>query len=320
MLIAVLERILRVVDWVLVLPIVPAALLLKFARLAGLDHLPVSRAALHAVGVLPVRRHYYEPYVDERSLHAPLDTPRSLPGIDWNVDGQLAVLRQLRYRSELEHLEDDPSVPHGYRLQNPAFQHGDSEILYSLIRSRKPRRVVEIGSGFSTLVAAKALDRNGAEDPAYQPRHICVEPFEKPWLESVGVQVVRERVEALGTAFFASLGAGDLLFIDSSHMIRPQGDVLFEYLELLPTLRKGVIVHVHDIFTPRDYPRRWVIERHRYWNEQYLLEAFLSNNPEWRVLLGVNMMHADHFDEMSAACPHLTRAHLPGSFYIEKVA
>ena len=74
----------------------------------------------------------------------------------------------------------------------------------------------------------------------------------------------------------------DILFIGSSHVIRPQGDVLFEYLELLPTLKRGVIVHVHDIFSPRDYPQSWLLDEVRLWNEQYLLEAFLTDNEHWK--------------------------------------
>ena len=93
-------------------------------------------------------------------------------------------------------------------------------------------------------------------------------------LEKIGVTVIRQKVEGLGKAVFAELEKGDILFIDSSHIIRPQGDVLFEYLESLPSLNRGVIVHIHDIFSPKDYLKEWVTNEVRFWNEQYLLEAF----------------------------------------------
>ena len=86
----------------------------------------------------------------------------------------------------------------------------------------------------------------------------CVEPCEQPWLESTGVEVLRKRVEVLDSQFFLCVERNDVLFIDSSHVIRPQGDVVFQYLSILPSLQNGVIVHVHDIFTPRDYPSEWL--------------------------------------------------------------
>lgn len=94
------------------------------------------------------------------------------------------------------------------------------------------------------------------------------------WLEEVGVSVVRKKVEEVELSFFSRLQGNDILFIDSSHIICPQGDVLFEYLELLPSLNKGVIVHVHDIFSPKNYLKQWLQDEIWFWNEQYLLEAF----------------------------------------------
>ncbi|MGV2334373.1 MAG UNVERIFIED_CONTAM: class I SAM-dependent methyltransferase [Planctomycetaceae bacterium] len=129
----------------------------------------------------------------------------------------------------------------------------------------------------------------------------------------------RERVELVSKAIFEQLDRNDLLFIDSSHVIRPQGDVLCEFLEILPILRSGVFVHIHDIFTPRDYPRSWVVDKVRLWDEQYLLEALLSRNPNWRIIGAVNYLKHDHYDALKAACPFLTPEREPGSFYIERV-
>ncbi|MFN8707618.1 MAG: class I SAM-dependent methyltransferase, partial [Planctomyces sp.] len=98
-----------------------------------------------------------------------------------------------------------------------------------------------------------------------------------------------------------------------------QGDVLCEFLEIMPALKKGVIVHIHDIFTPRDYPHAWVVEKVRLWNEQYLMEALLSGNPHWKVVGAVNHLFHDHFEQLKKACPFLDRNREPGSFYIEKV-
>lgn len=130
---------------------------------------------------------------------------------------------------------------------------------------------------------------------------------------------MRQRIEEVGLEFFAELEENDLLFIDSSHMIRPQGDVLFEYLQLLPTLKKGVLVHIHDIFSPRDYLAEWVKDNVWFWNEQYLLEAFLTGNRGWEVVGALNYLHHDHYDALKKVCPYLTPDREPGSFYLRKV-
>ena len=152
-----------------------------------------------------------------------------------------------------------------------------------MIRLFKPGRIIEIGAGNSTLIASGAVQANKKEDPARDCVHVCVEPHERPWLEELDITTIRQRVEELGVDLFSSLEENDILFIDSSHIIRPQGDVVFEILEILPTLKPGVFVHFHDIFTPKDYLNEWLIDEVMFWNEQYILEAFLSFNNRFRV-------------------------------------
>jgi hypothetical protein len=188
-----------------------------------------------------------------------------------------------------------------------------------LIRARKPRRLFEIGSGNSTLIARDALNKNRQEAAGYSCKHLCIEPFEAPWLESTGVTTLRKRVEDVDHALFDELQENDLLFIDSSHVIRPQGDVLTEYLQILPVLRPGVIVHVHDIFSPRDYPSEWVKQRMLLWNEQYLLEGFLTGNDSWKIIAALNLLRHRHFDALRRVCPYLTPEREPGSFYMQRV-
>lgn len=305
---------------VVMLPVsLVAAASLKAVRRIGLHRLPLCRRALSWLGVLPIRRHYYEPLVHPQDLRRPLESERELPGIDWNVAGQLEFLRDLRYAGELPDLAAPASGAGEFRLGNGSFESGDAEFLYQIVRARKPRRIFEIGSGYSTLLAARAIRRNREEIRGYECRHLCIEPFEAKWLERLGIAVLRQRVEDVGIELFAELQADDLLFIDSSHVIRPQGDVVHEYLELLPTLRPGVIVHVHDVFSPRDYPRQWVLDRMWLWNEQYLLEAFLTGNDSWRVIGALNLLQHRHFHELHRVCPYLTPDREPGSFYIQRV-
>ncbi|WP_130607633.1 class I SAM-dependent methyltransferase [Fluviispira sanaruensis] len=140
-----------------------------------------------------------------------------------------------------------------------------------------------------------------------------------PWLEKTGAVIIRRPVEEIDKSFFAQLERGDILFIDSSHVIRPQGDVLYEYLELLPSLKVGVIVHIHDIFSPKDYMDLWVKEEVRLWNEQYLLEAFLTSNSHWKIIGALNYLYHNHFEQFKNSCPFFDNINQPVSLYIEKV-
>lgn len=256
---------------------------------------------------------------------APLaDEARELPGIDFNVEEQLERLHALRFAHELEGLPHRSADAQALHVDNPFVGAGDLGYWYNLLRARKPRRVIEIGSGFSTLAAERALARNREEDPASRCHHLCIERYPSPTVRRLAaagsIELLESRAERVDRAVFAPLDEGDILFIDSSHMIRPQGDVLFEYLELLPTLRPGVIVHVHDIFSPRDYPARWLRDAGVFWNEQYLLEGFLTNNREWKIIGALNHLAHEHFERLRAVCPFLTPESEPGSFYLQKIA
>ena len=200
-------------------------------------------------------------------------------------------------------------------MANETFESGDAEYWYQLIRSKKPRKIFEIGSGNSTLMAINAISMNKQDDPSYTCKHVCIEPYEMPWLEKTGVTVIRKKIEDVEISFFSELADCDILFIDSSHIIRPQGDVLFEYLQLLPSLNKGVIVHIHDIFSPRNYSNEWLMGDIRFWNEQYLLEAFLSHNTSWQIIGSINYLHHNHYKSLKKTCPFLTPDREPGSFY-----
>jgi len=302
----------RCVDLILLPFVYPAAWLMKFVRRAGVHNLRLCRAALLQVGVFPIRSHYYEPQFD----HGPIDHSRSLPGIDWKVREQLALLDRLVYASELDDLPMQPTGSTSFYLRNSTFGPCDAEYWYQLLRAIKPRRIIEVGSGYSTLMARRALDKNLADDPSYRCEHTCIQPFEMPWLEQVNVRVVRQKVEDVDVAIFSQLQENDILFIDSSHIIRPHGDVLFEYLEVLPRLAQGVIVHIHDFFSPRNYPDRWLREEVRFWNEQYLVEAFLSHNKDWRILGALNYLVVHHYDRLKAVTPYLENA--AGSLYIQR--
>ena len=290
-------------------------------RRVGVDRLASCRKALLWAGVFPIRRHYYEPLFDTEPLRAGLSAERGLPGIDLNLPEQLALLSEFDYAAELASVPLEPGAPNTFHYHNSRFGPGDAELLYSMIRRFKPARLIEIGSGFSTLIARKAIAGNLQETQGYRCSHICVEPYEEPWLERCGATVLRQRVETLDKSLFHQLGENDILFVDSSHVIRPGGDVLCEYLQILPALKPGVLIHVHDIFTPRDYPAAWVCDEVRFWNEQYLLEAFLCGNRSFKVVLALNHLKHRHPAEVALKLPVLGREmwRQPGSFWMRRV-
>ncbi len=309
---------LKVIDLVIAPFVYPAAVLLKTIRRVGVKRMPRCKNVLLKVGVFPIQDHYYEPLFNEKSLRYPLSQNRNLPGINWDVEEQLEILDSFHFNEEMrEQLLKSDGLK--FFKNNMSFGSGDAEYLYNIIRLKKPLRIFEIGSGNSTLMAIKATRKNAEEVSGYNCKHICIEPYEMPWLESIGVKVIRQKVEDVGREFFSELDKNDILFIDSSHIIRPQGDVLFEYLELLPSLKAGVIVHVHDIFSPRDYSADWVIEDVRFWNEQYLLEAFLTSNRDWKIISALNYLQHNYYDRLRAKCPFLSQEREPGSFYIQKI-
>jgi predicted O-methyltransferase YrrM len=281
-----------------------------------IKYLPLHNKIFMTLGLLPVRDHYYQPLINpKKHLTKSLREDRNLPGIDFNIEEQLSVLASFNFNNELELLPVQGGSKLEYYYHNGSFESGDAEYLYNIIRLKKPKKFIEIGSGFSTLIAHKAIQKN--EDTCH---HICIEPYEMSWLENMGVEVIRKKVEDVDFSIFRSLQKDDILFIDSSHIIRPQGDVLLEYLEILPQLNPGVIVHVHDIFMPKDYLDEFIFTHRFLWNEQYLLEAFLTNNNQYRIIGSLNYLKHHYANELMAKSPQLQKENYrePGSFWMVK--
>ena len=251
--------------------------------------------------------HFYEPLPDFRAITAEqINRRRTYSGIDFNWEEQLALLNELaRYREELATIDFD--------FENDFFNGFDAAIYYSLIRHLQPARIIEIGGGYSTQIAAIALARNG------KGRLSCVEPYPEARLlnANLNVEVMQKRVEEIDVDFFACLEANDILFIDSSHAVRFGSDVCYEFLEVLPRLKPGVWIHVHDIFFPHDYPAEWLLDRRLALNEQYLLEAFLAFNKNFVTQLTNHWICLDHADAASPLWSNDTRA---SSFWMKRVA
>lgn len=257
----------------------------------------------HGFHLTPV--HFYQPLPDTRTLTDQLwAAPSAMVGVEMNEAAQLELLRNVfpRFQDEYNQLPMTPTeVPHEFHLRNGAFEGTDALVLYCLLRHFQPRLMLEVGSGFSSRLAARAALRNG------NTNLICIEPYPDAVLKK-GIpglaSLVPKQVQEVGLELFQTLGTGDILFIDSSHVVKCGGDVNYLILEVLPRLRPGVVVHLHDIFLPWEMPKAWIMEHHLFWTEQYLLQAFLTHNSEFEVLFANNYMGIKHQDEMRAVFPH----------------
>jgi predicted O-methyltransferase YrrM len=251
--------------------------------------------------------HYYEPLPDFRSItREQTERKRAFPAIDFRRDEQLRLLRELEpYALELQQTD----------VVNDYFSGLDAVVYYSLIRQLKPRRIIEIGGGYSTRVANKALAANQSG------RLTCIEPHPDERLDGSRVHLVTKRVEELDVSFFAALEANDILFIDSSHTVKFGSDVCYEFLEILPALKRGVWVHVHDIFFPHDYPAEWLLKRRLALNEQYLLEAFLSFNHDFEIALANHWLQLECPSEVARLWPNAVSSGAgASSFWMRRVA
>ena len=270
----------------------------------------------HGFHVTPV--HFYQPIPDTQSLSETLwDRPSELVGIDMNDSAQLDLLRRQfsKFRHEYEQLPTEPTEePTRFYLNNGLFGGLDALVAYCMVRHFQPRLLVEIGSGFSSLVLGEALTKNN------ESNLVCIDPSPQNFLRQnlPGLHsLIEKRVQDIDVDFFSQLNHGDILFIDSSHTVKIGGDVNYLFLEVLPRLKPGVIVHIHDIFLPFDYRRDWVMEQFRFWSEQYLLQAFLMFNSEFEVLMANSYLNHYQREELKATFPTLP-SWRGGSFWIRR--
>jgi len=275
-----------------------------------------------------VRNNFYESIPDTRTLSDELWQRHSeMVGIDINETGQLELLNEFsdKFKNEYDNFcvtRCQTTCPYEYYLKNASFGSVDAEILYSMIRRFKPRRIIEIGSGNSTYLSAMALLRNQQEDPGYQWDLAAINPYPSDIMQAgfAGLtKLINKKVQDVELSQFCQLQENDILFIDSSHVLNIGSDVQYEYLEILPRLNPGVIIQMHDILMPAEYFRRWVMRDYYFWTEQYLLQSFLAFNDSFKVLWGASYMHLRHSEKLRAAFKsydHQTT--WPGSFWIRK--
>ncbi len=248
-----------------------------------------AKVAPHALkqGVYPAG-HFYSPIPDPADVEARLKLaapmPEELPGIPLYPERQRDLLQHYAgYYKDLPFAEH-PAPPLRYYYENDFFSYADAIFLYCFLRHHHPRRVVEIGSGFSSAVMLDTADRFLSPSPQFtfiEPYPERLNSLLRPE-DSQRAKIIEKPLQHAPLDAIRELEAGDLLFIDSSHVVKFGSDVQLIFYEILPRLRPGVYVHFHDVFYPFEYPAHWLREG-RYWNEDYFLRVFLYGNALWSI-------------------------------------
>ena len=229
---------------------------------------------------------------------------RTIKGVDLNLEGQVQLLSRLKeYFGEFPFCSGK-SQRLRFFLDNPNFGGADAVFLYAMMRYLKPRKIVEIGSGYSSslMLDINELFFNGDIQFTFIEPHPELLRATLAQGDEKKVEIIPDRVQDISLEKFASLDDGDILFVDSSHVSKVGSDVNALFFEILPSLRRGVYVHIHDIFFPFEYPSEWVYEG-RAWNEVYLLRAFLQYNTAFRIVLFNALIAKIHEEDLQRELP-----------------
>ncbi len=264
-------------------------------------------------GVHLTPRHYYTPVPDVRWLRRNTglwEHASALTGVYWDMDSQLKRLSGVcaPYIHEVAGL--------GFYSQvtadrwGPGYGPVESQVLHCFLRELRPKRVVEIGSGVSTACMLHALEP-GAE-------LTCIEPYPSEVVrETAGAHLRAQPCQEAPLSVFLELDAGDLLFVDSSHAVKVGSEVPRIYLEIIPTLRPGVFVHIHDIFLPYLYPPDILTWPFWAWQETVLLAALLTNNPKLEVLFCMSALHHARAAELRCVLPDYRPRAMRGGLFAD---
>lgn len=285
-------------------------------QVEGYDVVPHGRYDL-------VRHDYYSPVPDLTLLPDDIWERRNrLGGVQMDVDAGMALIEDglAEYIAEFDFPEEGPRPPGEFFLGNTNYGAVDAELLYAMVRARKPRLVVELGSGMTTLLIGTAARRNAGDGVATE--HVAYDPY--PRAQILGdAPPPPTRFESKGATDvtledFARLRDGDILFVDTTHTVKLGSDVNYVVLDVLPTLAPGVIVHFHDIFLPWEYPREWFESMQYFWAEQYLIQAFLAFNDKFEVLIPANAVAVEHPDRLAKVIPSFVPGRRPGALWLRR--
>jgi hypothetical protein len=276
------------------------------------------------IGFDTAPRDFYSPIPDLRHMpDAAWREPTGLGGIDLDLEGQFSFLEGdlapflSEFRPPLQADRDSTE----FFLQNASYEAVDAETLYSMVRFFRPKRIVELGSGRSTQVIALARSRNLEDD--IQSTHRVVDPYPTEMTKGGAAgafDLDQVSVTDVPVTAFEVLEEDDILFVDTTHTVKFGSDVNYIVLEILPTLKPGVVVHFHDIFLPWPYPREWLTRSRRFWAEQYLLQAFLAFNDSFKPLLATHALSREQAGRLGNAIPSFNETVHPGAFWLRREA
>lgn len=279
-------------------------------------------------GFLPVPLHYYQPIPDlpEIEKRGVFSKESKLRGIQFYPEACIAFLKSLSFpfATECQWPNEPSNNPRQFHLHNGCFSFGCAAPLHCMIRNNKPKRIVEIGSGNSSKVISAAIELNAREN--HETQYTIIDPYSTLTLENLpkSTRIIRNPVESMEMDVFEALTENDILFVDSSHVCKTGSDVNFEILEILPSLSKGVFVHFHDIPMPFEYPKTYFTNPHFrvFWNESYLLQAFLACNREFQIVLPMSYLQKYYLDDLKSLFPNSLKTSfgwVSGSFWIKRI-
>lgn len=269
--------------------------------------------------------HFYSPVIDpsdphvQEALAAEAMPDTKLPGIELNESTMRHWFKRIRTLYGAHPFPAEPSPPSLYHYNNPFFSLADSLALLTFFQHAQPRQFIEVGSGFSSCAAIAGNERflHGKGkltfiDP-HPERLLSLLPVDSRYRSCVQ----RKQLQEMPLQMFQELQANDILFLDSSHVAKTGSDVVDYLFRILPALPAGVLIHVHDIFFPFEYPKDWVEQQERSWNEAYLLRAFLSNNTDYRILFFSDWFYKCRRSLVTTEMP-LCIEHRGGSLWLRK--
>ena len=256
--------------------------------------------------------HFYSPIVDVDEARAHLarmdQAPAQIPGIGIDKATMLKEWQTLLPFLSTLRFPDTKTTSSRYAFDNPSYSWGDGSVLSAMLRRHRPHRLIEVGSGWSSACAIDTIEQflDGKCEVTF------IEPYPHLLRELVGTTLVPTRildipVQKVPLKTFDTLQAGDILFIDSTHILRTGSDVCCELFDILPRLSSGVIVHIHDMFWPFEYPANWIVDDNRSWNELYAVRAFLTDNANWQITFFNNYFAKVARAEIEATYPQFLK-------------
>ena len=262
--------------------------------------------------------HYYSPVVNPKTVRGYVERnrdkiPAGINAISISTENMISFWDENLSIVKSTYFPEKPEPGWRFYYNNGSYPCGDAITLRLMLARYEPRRIVEIGCGFTTACMLDTID----EFQMQQCQITCIEPFADRlrgmlWpVDEARVSLLEMPVQDVDQAVFDELRAGDFLFIDSTHVLKTGSDVHFELLHLLPRLQPGVLIHFHDIQYPFEYPNEWIFDRNLSWNEAYMLQAFLMYNEFFEIVVWNSLLGRYHGEKLSRDCPSFMRN--PGS-------